>query len=353
MNRLLASILLLCGCPDNTNNNGGITTFSDYQQRSAGVICLYFIRCGIYSPSQANACEAAFNTELSSKQVYDPDQAVAAGRLAFDSAAAKSCLDAISSLGCDITSLFKLDSNSACQSTLKGLVPAGKPCQSTTECTNGFCQGSSATGCPGTCVAFAATGASCATALCAKSDFCKNSICVARGSQGAACTSTSECVDGLSCSNSTCGAAAAEGAPCSGIEGCQTGLYCDSFGGSSTCKKPLQTGGSCIVSFQCADGLRCSSAGTCQAIADVGQSCTTLACAGDASCDPTMKTCKLSGQVGDNCTPTCALNLYCDPATNKCAQKVPYGGACNGSAVSPCAAGTCSPTTNTCTKVCS
>jgi hypothetical protein len=357
MRTLMISCLLLSACGDSTSH-ANIHNYADYVRVAVPEFCQLYVRCGIFSASQSGNCQTALAAQVGSQtKLYDYDAAIQAGKIAFDGAAASSCLDALSASACDLSGLLSAASNNSCQNVVKGLVPNGGACKSPLECQDGYCEGSTSPGCAGTCHAFAATGAACGTGAvtCRRSDICTNSICVARAAQGGACASSSDCSDGLFCNNHICQTASAEGGPCTGggfASDCQAGLYCDRSVTSPVCKKRIDTGGACTSSGQCRDGLACSTQNVCQTIADVGQSCSTSACAEDASCDATA-TCKLGGQLGSDCaSSSCGLNLYCD-ANKKCVQKIPFGGACDPTGPSgQCQLGNCDVTSKTCTLVC-
>src|SRR3990172_5735394 len=91
------------------------------------------------SNSMASACQ-------------DAAKAVAAGRAAYDSAQAATCLAAYQGATC--ATFEQLTELEACRMTLTGTVDAGGACYTDTDCAGGTCD--TTTVCPGTCVAWLA-----------------------------------------------------------------------------------------------------------------------------------------------------------------------------------------------------
>jgi hypothetical protein len=242
--------------------------------------------------------------------------AQAAGRVGFDQAKAKACLDTLAASSCGL--LLRGGSlPSACYEAVPPQVAAGGTCTSSLdlECVAGFCDTSAAAACT--------TGGHCITSA----------------TLGQACSSTLRCARGLTCNaSSTCEAVAAV---------TLVGL-----------------GGDCSASATtaCDDGLYCNNAVTprvCAAWKGAGESCTGAPCQLGLHCDPVSHTCATLVALGATCVPgqgQCAGNAYCSP-TNKCVVTPTLGGDCSPSAgealfcidswckppVAPATAPTCAP----------
>ena len=228
-------------------------------------------------------------------------------------------------------------------------------------------------GLPGTCAAFAATGAACDSAPCGPSDVCdgQSHTCKTLGAAGAPCTGPFDCVPGLRCvtdamARGTCGTGGTAGAPCMSHASCAATFYCDPT--TTKCAASLNAGSACTLPFQCRSGLVCvglpqggAGTGTCGAFLDAGGTCTpnALGCPQDMTCDPATKKCTARPGAGQPCGPgpgdRCNLSTYCDGGTMKCTPRVSYGGACeipvNGGD-NPCGLGTCEVNTRKCLILC-
>jgi hypothetical protein len=164
------------------------------------------------------------------------------------------------------------------------LLQAGASCASSsnfqTPCASGlYCEAlAGATGV--SCAAYAQSGQSCATTLCAIGLACDPStrLCGPQFAIGAACTTDNDCAGTAVCSTSfVCAAPAATGQSCFGFtpapgdtsgqkNPCASGANCV----NGTCTPAVADGGACTSSDQCASGvcsLTGSGAGTCQSAA--------------------------------------------------------------------------------------
>jgi hypothetical protein len=290
--------------------------------------CHLSVLCGDY-PDQA--------TCLASKQVtphyYDTlTEEVGSGKVIYDGAKARSCFDAVNAVSaCHRTGATVLDLDPNCTGMLSGTVAVGGPCFFA-ECASGGTCGltdasctSSATCCPGTCIAVpppVASGGACP----ALPGICASRICV---------------IDSIS-NTATCQSPVGLGASCLGLVPCESTLYCDPV--SETCREPVGTGGACnpelttppSVSEDC-DGVndRCSATtSVCTPLLAIGSPCdpTTNGCVTYATCDATSNTCVERPAVGAACDPTGAgpacLGGVCDATTATCTL-TPVGGACS------------------------
>ncbi len=382
MKASLLAFVLLVGCNNSAIglDAGSVPTLNDYLRESAQLGCKYLVRCGTTSKSQEAAGESwigGYDTAALSAA----SKGIAAGRLSYNAGAAASCLNALGTATCDLSTLLMADASSSCAAIIEPKVAVGGACELDSECDHGFCNmgGASPTACAGTCTAFVATGATCdgVSGRCAATDFCSSTnVCTALLGRGQACDEFSlECGAGLSCATigttSTCLPPAAEGAPCDTsafTNACaNSGLYCNtSTTPNPTCQKRQPIGGVCNSDGSgCAAGLACvvvddtMPTGSCQAFLDVGQACTgttSSACAGDATCDPTSQKCQLQGQAGADCSiGSCATQFYCN-AANQCAARISLGQPCTPATTSvedPCLATECDPTSLTCSLICS
>jgi len=294
-------------------------TVGDYERATLSALCHYYSLCGVFSASQEASCDRVLAAQVEAgKSVYSVDEALAAGRLVFDPAAAQACTASVAAAHCDTESRLALGevfvnpqtgaavlldpytlTNAPCAGVLKGRVAPGGSCKADGECVAGWCDNHDVPGCLGTCTPFA-TG-DCTGQRCPPGDYCDpgQNRCVALAAPvthalGEGCTVQY------------------------GLDDCDLGLYCDP---THVCADRLTAGVVCSSPSQCADGLWCSSGGVCTPFSDIGQACDV--CAGDAAC--VAQKCALVGQAGDDCgTLACAYNLYCN-AQNRCASEMPPG----------------------------
>lgn len=237
---------------------------------------------------------------MKARTVVLPDYAVAlaSGRVHFDPAKAKECLDATAALTCDALAYDPVPAT--CTAVFIGNVGTGGACYHDMDCVSTACDTSGPT-CPGKCVAVAAVGADCDIAVpCAQTGAvnCINGKCVGPVDEGGACGSSGgACRAPLVCTNGTCvqrPAPGALGARCDDyVSRCAAGLYCP-YHSSNTpvCTAVVPLGGACSDfdddygggSGECTPGLVCKGlvansagkaivAGSCQPRAGVGETC--------------------------------------------------------------------------------
>jgi hypothetical protein len=265
-----------------------------------------------------------------------------AGRVTFDQAKAKACLDIIGAKTCaQFIASFAIFP-AECADAVAPKVPAGGTCYSAVgyECVAGWCS-FSGTACysGGSCVTSATLGQSCASpARCAQGLTCNTSlVCETQPvttilAAGGNCSAMGTvCGDGLVCDSSVaprlCVARRAAGADCSGTwsTACLAGLRCDP--GSSLCVTPPKLGEACVPG--------------------------TLSCAGNAYCGAGNK-CAASPAIGGDCTPVMGELVLCQgswcappvaPSTTpKCTAYASPGTACDTSNMLQCGIGyECNP----------
>ena len=289
---------------------------------------------------------------------FSDEDAVAAGRAAFDAAAAARCLTFYANLtACPGGSAEGYALRDACKAPLRGLVLEGGVCSSRydapSECADGFCD-SRNDGCPGRCRAWPANG-NCYSYQCRPGAWCGplsiQNMCIPLGEIGVDCDSTDHCRPGLAClehysqagPKGRCGAPLQSGASCIGSQECAAGLYCGGLNQPHTCDPLSREGETCSGEVGCSMGLVCFQGDPpwfCRKPSDVrnpttviGVACAPGACGGSFSgvlyCD--------DGSNG-HCQPSIGLGKPCVPPAN--------GGD------NPCALGTCDPVARVCAVTC-
>jgi hypothetical protein len=228
--------------------------------------------------------------------------AVNAGKIIYDGAAAATCFAATSLVGvaCTTTAQQAVPNDPSCAHIFNGTVAEGGPCTQPDECVSASCNLDLVTGCsgtPGCC-----TGACAPTAPAASAPLPVGADCSAAGSS---------CVAGAFCSASTalCVANVTVGQPCDNAteKFCGPGLTClPAPGGTQqVCLAPPAEGETCATGLPC-DGLDdfCDPATrTCQPEIGVGGACPNgVGCVDYAQCDGRTRTCVENGQVGDSCS---------------------------------------------------
>lgn len=192
-----------------------------------------------------------------------------------------------------------------CDDLFNGAIPAaadcqvagsratGEPCGQDSQCQARNCQLASGTNC-GTCQPTVGAGQACGGAAkiaCVSSLSCINSVCVAPGSSGQACSSSAPCQTNLRCASGTCQPKVEPGGACATSSDCKTYLgnqTCDANakvcatvtinyidgGGSCTNSVMNNTQNLCKADFEC----RAKTAGaptTCEPRTALGQPCGT------------------------------------------------------------------------------
>lgn len=314
--------------------------------------CALLSRCPL--PGQEDrdeaACRAAVGAGCPGAAVAN---AVAAGELAYDPAAAADCLTATADLDC-ATLYERLRTSpdtpaAACRAALAGQVAAGGACRIGNECEPGaLCSFGAA--CPGACEAFAAVGDPCGVG--AWCDFeraaCVGGECVALPEEaGVACVGAM-CRAPLVCDpeGDTCRTPSLAGERCgAGAGTCYPGLLCfGDEGGGGECAPVHRDGEPCFANGDCrgaADEVLVCAGGTCQTAPGVEEPCFDFLCAVDAWCETTgvTPTCRAFPPAGQPCAPgnRCGPARFCDAGT--CRDRRAAGAAC--ATPAECATGRC------------
>jgi hypothetical protein len=279
--------LVLCGALSSACGGGGAIPVDEIAATTVDVECQVDVRCGYY-PDVAT-CKSIVSPLAA--QVADE---VKAGRVIYDGAAARTCLDAIGALSCKKSDLFQQPS--ACDDAYKGTAAEGESCTTGEVCLSGTC------------------------------------LKVA-------------CAASVACCAGTCGAVRTvvdAGGDCKGsTKSCATGLFCGDDGqGGQVCQPRRALGAPCAAGLQCAAGLTCSRPATTGAMATCvpypqeGQDCSAtygLCDAPDQHCDATTMKCARDVGVGAACLPgddSCPPYARCDAATHACVAQRGLGGAC-------------------------
>ncbi len=283
-------------------------------------------------------------------------EAVDAGRIRYDAAAAGRCLANLNA-SCGAFS-GGLEADDDCKGVFVGLVPLGGTCYQDEECAgDAHCDESA--GCPGVCEASATLGQACDDVPCS------------RNAEGVRleCTSTTanpnpHCVavafDVVGAGES-CGEVVADGE--SQLQAvCDTGLYCKRNLGAAVgnCAVPIPQLQTCVPNLDA-----CAGDASCVAAPAGGFRCEpfTVATTAGAICDPTEQafchplarldcvggTCTTvgTGAVGQPCRTSfgtdCNAGLYCDDsgASPVCATLIADGQPCDTDFEEACASGFC------------
>ena len=335
----------------------GPVALDNMPHEMAIVLCNLLARCNpgsvLSTPAYAQQCLSEIEKEFADQSLPALNAAVAAGKVAYDSAKMRACLDVYPQLACDYSNMSVLDS--ACGNIWGGTAAVGGACNSSFEC--------------------ASTGV---TSICKSSSSTCPGVCTARGGVGEACPGTDDCIENLACDTTdhickvplkvgdACGSSNPNGGVCGGITRCvqmqsgqfqcgnlfgtsrgQRGDICDSMmncvaglvctttseladGGTShiaRCEMPASSGGVCqyAVSNPCPDGQFCpialadigTSTSHCTAQIEPDQACTgniLYECRGDARCNNGK--CIARQRIGG----TCISNADC--YSNNCVNAV-------------------------------
>jgi hypothetical protein len=317
MRRLVFAIAVLSAC------GGDDISLDDLLDEARDESCSYYVSCGLID--DLATCRALYDGNL------DPDllAAVDAGKVIYHGDKARECLDGINGDSCDRNSLFNNEAEAACDATFEGTVGAGGQCALDEECKSRDCNIPDCLEacCQGTCVGDAPVlsgiGGACESSSDCSDGYCdfNTSTCAAYKPLGAACTSTGQCEVG-GCVNQVCSTLPGPGEAC----GMTVGSSCADIGytcstTSMTCVPYGLTGDPCTSTRDCSIFYTCGTTGTCQLRPRLGE-----------ACDPQ--------------TTGCIDNSYCEPATNTCTAPKPDNSPCMDD--SECVSDNCDFTTNTC-----
>jgi hypothetical protein len=300
------------------------------------------------SATCAEYLERAF---LSDTQIGALQQAVEAGTVAYDAAAAGRCLDSLRA-GCRASVSGAELGGPDCDAAFTGTVAEGGGCYLDEECVDGLgCDFASGT-CPGSCATVDTGAFTCGGAVCADGEECFFPE-----------TGIERCV------TEVLQADAGEGQPCGLVEegtdtvtrrGCVTGLWCtgDSYQ-IGTCRAPIAAGASCAGNDRCVAGHVCAG-GSCRAVTVVrtpGGPCDETML---QVCDPLLRLECVAGscteftdgrsgspcRTGDFGEITCNPGLVCHRDTTTCGSPKAAGTPCV--ADGECASGSCDAMASTC-----
>ena len=198
---------------------------------------------------------------------------VTEGTLAFAGKQIRQCKAALNQRACTDISAVPLLAD--CQMFTPAAAPTA-PCNSTFDCTSGWCQVTAA--CPGQCTPYVAIDA--------------------------ACTAADRCPPGSTCANGFCRAYRALNDPCSADAPCEPyALLCT--GGPATCQ-PRKTSGTCVTSAECLPSYNCTPpliGGSCTPAKHLADSCTSgrYECELFTRCSNVTSQCTLLSEAGGSC----------------------------------------------------
>jgi hypothetical protein len=231
--------------PDATDNSGPIPIemLADTQFKA---LCDYLVRCQVFEDGAT--CRSALGAQISTPNLIE---AVKAGKVRYDGAKARQCVDAVAANTCERARAFSFrDAPQVCNEVFTGTIAGSAACFLNEECVSGICNIPSCNMacCPGTCAGNTPPG---------------------RPAIGQPCTSRDHCVDGYcpSSPNAMCTAYKPLGLQCANSDECMPGLSC--LPGSADpammfCRAPMPTLGACSVTAECATLADTCRAGKCQ-----------------------------------------------------------------------------------------
>jgi hypothetical protein len=311
---LIHALILAPAISACSNPNGGPIPLESYATEYARAACATSDRCGtgyfvaFLTQEQITNCTTQMAQFLESNLVAQLKTSIAAGRIAYDGAKARACIEAAAESECG-ASLTAED----CLDTFQGLIPDGGACTTDEECAaTSRCSG--ADGCTaGTCVHVPQRGEAC-TVECSEDAFCDgdSDICLARLSNGAACTSEVQC-ESISCVDGVCTARTRPGEGEACVSSCASNLVCAANDeGMRVCRAP-RTDGTCTAPQDCPPDQLCQEGGTCGPYPIAGQPCS-YACASGSRC--IEGTCLAIIETGSACERNGECRTYhCDAGT--------------------------------------
>lgn len=316
--------------------DGGSTaslTVENLCRTLAETICAEAATCSCPGVTSAEACLAKQQPGCE-RSFSVPISGVALGRLTFDPAAARACVDAYAKAIDGCATPNDTPPASVCARIFIDAAAVGANCHAANlgmACANG----TGACADSGACVALPASGEPCPGRRCAG-----DAVCLQDGKcgtfagppnkpSGATCGDTRECAEGLSCQESLCAPAPVAGAECNMLVGCGRGSTCIPDL-NRACAPKAAEGESCVISEECAEGLGCHSflaVPKCVKLAKVGEPCTNGApCVAGARCEG--EECRLLPVEGESCSfGECAPGFICD-GSSKCTGPLSQGAAC-------------------------
>jgi hypothetical protein len=175
-----------------------------------GARCEFLVRCG-WDVDQATCLDYHLDTGLL-QLVAD----VGWGRVGYDAAAARACVEAQRAQSCDVLQADVKALEATCKAAFGARVPASGECFLSSECVGDlYCDFSTCNGetcCSGVCTAppaRAPIGADCSAALCQEGAYCEQTetgqACAPQVDNGAPCGSQEACKDGARCDQGSSG----------------------------------------------------------------------------------------------------------------------------------------------------
>jgi hypothetical protein len=301
----------------------GSISVVQFKTAERAAICRNEVLCEGYANQAACMATTASETQSQSYDTFIHD--VQVGKVIYDEALARGCIDALNTLtSCTRSGSLNDPADSACSGIFTGTVGVGGTCFFSFEC---------------------APGASCAQDHCTQGQCCAGT-CVAPSpalALGGDCTATGSgaCPAGAACfydpatGRDTCEPCGVPGAPCNIPNTCAAGLYCDR--GSETCKPMAATREPCDPTSDSCDSVDdvCeTSSPICTPRLALGSVCTPdeYNCIDYAACDAKTGTCVVEPTVGQPCDPTNGppcLGSQCDPSSLTCTLPTPTLGVCS------------------------
>jgi hypothetical protein len=280
--------------------------------------------------------------------------AVAAGRVTYDGAAAASCLADLRDMSCTDFMLLMLEDADpfvAC-GIVTGTIADGNDCNLNSECVTEYArcerEARDAPVCEaGICEAPLPVGGNCSEGgRCVPGAICYEGACRS-GLAGSPCSRPEHCRHDYFCNNGTCAADFSTNASCTDDSQC---TYPDSCIGlelpestSGNCGRSDRENDPCDGRYRCGPGLWCdqgtdtASLGTCKPLPVAGEGCTpTEKCRADARCDANGQ-CVEKGDPNATCRDSsegCHFGLYCSNELNQdasgiCLAPAPTNNACS------------------------
>jgi hypothetical protein len=300
----------------------------DYGAAYFDASCQYLVTCGQLKSVQE--CHDLF-MPIAARPSNSVLAAIESGKVTYDGASARACVDGIAALRCEIE-VGSRGGPLACARVTRGTVPVRGPCALNAECVSQVCE-----------------LPTCDQACCIGSCYLDQPLF--SGDIGAACRNDTECRSELYCHAGSCAPLLPAGASCETPTACALGLTCR----SGACTARPRVGEPCDE--ECADNFAFCSPTTkkCVKFALGGESCgVEFPCSVYYVC--TNSRCSLPERIplGEPCSPSDLCEGpggFCRLATGQytgtCIQYEPDGGPCDANRV--CATGTCDPSTQTCT----
>lgn len=341
-----AMALLASGCSSSSPR----LSIEDIPAELSEAVCTQLLTCAqtragggevsrlVLSPTFPELCPRLLGAELGS---LDPlAAAVDAGRVAYDAAAARRCLDDVAS-SCTIEA--GLDFFPSCREALEGQVAVGESCSLQEECVPGARCDATLVGdtCSGTCVARLPLGTACDSASeCARPDGVGIAQCSTNGGTESVCLAL------------VLELGLREGEPCGAVDGtgfertyglCHGDFFCFDADedGEGTCTAPVADGGLCMPGMACEEGSLCvEDGGTMNSfcrritvVTEVGGACDdeTVFCDYPARLECVSGECAALPEGTCHEGYHCDEGEYCDDATSTCEARKALGSECDAS----------------------